>query len=155
MKNFRIDVLSGNIFFDNLRILPSDEDEFLLVARSLFPKVSKYPADVNLTAYSNDQLMYGAYAFEAHVWFGNRMLEMLSLDWLGGITQEKGWNSSNSDLIKDKSSLTRFIQKISSKKPDQKEEFKDIFTFGWGSIASVGVRREMYSKIDITWNHNN
>lgn len=155
MKNFHIDPLSGNIFFNNLCVLPLNEKEFISIAHSIFRKVKKYPSDDDLIVYSNDKAVYGAYSFEAHVRFGNGILDRFSLDWLGGITEQKGWDSSNSDLIRDKSSLTRFIEKIAEKKPNQHEEYEDTFIFEWGCIKSVGIRREMYAKIDITWKRSN
>jgi len=151
MKNFYIDSLSGHIFFNDLCVLPLNEKEFILLARAIFPKVNKYPNDI--IVYSNEQAVYGMYASEAHARFDEGILEGFSLDWLGGITQQKGWNSSSSDLLKDKSSLTKLIEKITKKKPNQRTEYEDIFNFEWGCIKSIGIMREMYATIDIKWSH--
>lgn len=151
MKNFYIDTLSGHIFFNDLCVLPLNEKEFILLVYAIFPKVNKYPNDI--TVYSNDQAVYGMYAFEANARFDKSQLNGFSLDWLGGITKQKGWNSSDSDLIKDKSSITKFIEKIAKRKPNQCTDYEDTFTFEWGCIKSIGVRKEMYATIDIKWTH--
>lgn len=151
MKKIKIDVTTGNIFLDDIHILPLDEVDFLLAFGSQFIDKNQYPAEYGLTAYSNSNIACGSYSFEAKVWFKNGFLEMLSLHWLDGITKQKGWDSSDADLINDKSSLTRLIKKIAGKNPDKTEDYEDLFKFHWGDIAVHGVIQAMYPKIDITW----
>ena len=149
MKEFKIDIVSGDIFLTDVKILPLDRINFRSVAGSEFVKKSDWP--VNFTIYSNSQTVLGSYPFQAKVWFTGDLLHLFSLHWLDGMTKQKGWNSDESDLIRDKSSLTRLIKKIAGRDPDKTEEYEDIFDFNWGSIKVLGVRKAMYPKIDISW----
>lgn len=149
MKKFKIDIVSGNVFLGDVKILPRDKANFCSVAGLEFVKKSDY--SVNFTIFSNSQTVWGSYPFQAKVWFTGDLLHLFSLHWLDGMTKQKGWNSDESDLIHDKSSLTRLIKKIVGRDPDKTEEYEDIFDFDWGSIKVLGVRKAFYPKIDISW----
>lgn len=146
-----IDVLSGNVLLDHLTILPLGEMDFLLAAGQFFTNKNNYPVELGLTSYTNGDVKFGSSFFQLEIWFRDSNLEMLSMDWLGGITKEKGWNSSDSDLIHDKNSLTRLVRKMVGKNPERMDEYEDLFEFEWGLIFVHCVRKAMYAKIDITW----
>lgn len=155
MRNLKLDLFSGHVSIGELCIAPLDIKHFLLIAHSLIEAENNYSPQHRITSYACGEVKFGAYDFEAEISYKNNILEVLSLTWLNGVTEIKGWDSSFADLIHDKASLTRLVKKIVGRDADKKEDFKDSFEFDWGSIVATGVRMAMYPKIDILWDRQN
>ncbi|MYN29377.1 hypothetical protein [Duganella levis] len=141
MKTININVVSGSLDAAGVVIAPLNLDMTRVALEEAGIVFNENSKDGGWTSISAIVSMAGQ-SFGMNIEFKGKKLFSIDLRWRDGAAEKKGYDASEKDLIADKNSLSRLIEKKIAKFSPQEPSYNaDVFNYDWGFIsASASIR---------------
>ena len=153
MNDAKIDLITGNIVVNGVSIAPLTLDEFL---RITIQHNIKFKKNIPNEGWSNFGLgvTINNQDFGLNISYSKNELYSTWFSWAGGISEKKGYDTTEKELIADKNSLSKFLTKIIGKEPEEKEYNHNIFLFEWGNISVAASLQSAMVSMGVTWHRD-
>jgi hypothetical protein len=150
MNKVEFNALTGSISINGIIVAPLNLNDFLVLVNSNKIEVEK---DVLSGGWRNFGLNVKIMDqdFGLNISFDEDLLYMVWFAWKGGISSRKGYEATENELINDKNKLTRFIEKITGKRPEVTEYTHNVFLYDWGYISTAASLQSVIVTIGVSW----
>jgi hypothetical protein len=147
MNRLRIDTTAPQLSVDDRFIAPLDHKQFVAAASGLVRLEKNLPPGSCTIGYQIESVELLGKNFEVKIRFDGEAMTAVSLIWLEGESERKGWDATEADVVADKRSLERMLKKVIGRPVDFSDDYVSRYTFSCGEIHAVAVRKAQYAKI--------
>ncbi|MBB5606802.1 MULTISPECIES: hypothetical protein [unclassified Janthinobacterium] len=94
--------------------------------------------------YSTQGIYFNQLKMKLILRFKNEKLLILEFIWLDGEVNKLGYESSNSELKKEKTYLSKIISRFLFQEAEKTTPYEDFFSFSWGDIIIKSDQKSSY-----------
>lgn len=150
MSNMQLDVSSGKISIDGHLVAPMNLSGFECAIKANGIEAQDCTRNEGWPTFGLEVKIDGQ-EFWMNISFKGNELYSVWLSWNGGISEKKGYDTTERELISDKNALSKFLSRKIGKQPEVKDYNRDIFLFDWGYVSASASLQSVMVSVGIAW----